>query len=583
MLKRAKGIWLVGPLALCSAEALSLRPAPSQPAILYVDDDAPPGGNGRNWRHAIRHLQDALDLAERSRAHVREIRVAQGVYKPDQGLWVEPLDQDATFFLIDGVAVRGGYRGHYAGPGNPHQRDIDAFTTYLSGDLLGDGIDYDDNSFHIVTAMYVGPETELEGFEIREATDNPDALPPEPTSGAFLAFGGKPLIQRCTFADNRGHNDSASMVLNDSNAVVRTCLFWFNLSNGNSPAIAIRFGHPIVEDCRFLNNVAFYETGGAMSAAASAAEIRRCLFLDNSAGNQGGATYIGASPLAVVEDCLYFSNSAGWEGGGHWGGGTLKRCLFVSNHASVEGGGMRGSGTTIDCAFIGNETSSRGGSAIKGGGTRINCLFMDNFAASQTNGGGAIWADFDSTLINCVFTGNRSFGPASAIYVDSGRIVTAHNCTIANNIATGSQSQAVVGEAMLSNCIVWGNSGGSIGPLVEAAFSCIENGPTGAGNIAIDPKFVDPLGGDGVPGTKDDDLRLSSGSPCIDRGDNQLLPADLFDLDGDGDLSEAVPVDFAYNPRIVSNGHGRFRVGMGAFEFVGFDGITSLRPVDLTP
>ncbi len=48
--------------------------------VLYVDDDADPGGDGSSWRMAYEFLQDALANAK----GVSEIRVAQGTYKPDR-------------------------------------------------------------------------------------------------------------------------------------------------------------------------------------------------------------------------------------------------------------------------------------------------------------------------------------------------------------------------------------------------------------------------------------------------------------------------------------------------------------------
>jgi hypothetical protein len=70
----------------------------------------------------------------------------------------------------------------------------------------------------------------------------------------------------------------------------------------------------------------------------------------------------------------------------------------------------------------------------------------------------------------------------------------------------------------------------------------------GVGNHGLDPLFIDADGADNTPGTEDDDLHLSLGSPCIDAGDNAALPPDIeFDLDG--------------NPRIVNR-----IVDMGCYE-----------------
>ena len=43
------------------------------------------------------------------------------------------------------------------------------------------------------------------------------------------------------------------------------------------------------------------------------------------------------------------------------------------------------------------------------------------------------------------------------------------------------------------------------------------------GNSSADPLFLDADGLDNIPGTEDDDLRLQSGSPAIDAGDNAAL------------------------------------------------------------
>ena len=73
--------------------------------------------------------------------------------------------------------------------------------------------------------------------------------------------------------------------------------------------------------------------------------------------------------------------------------------------------------------------------------------------------------------------------------------------------------------------------------------------------------FINPNGPDGKPGTEDDDLRLKPGSPCIDKGDANALPADSEDLDSDGDTTEPIPLDLAGKPRISGAG-----VDMGAYE-----------------
>ncbi len=76
-------------------------------------------------------------------------------------------------------------------------------------------------------------------------------------------------------------------------------------------------------------------------------------------------------------------------------------------------------------------------------------------------------------------------------------------------------------------------------------------------DIQVDPLFSDPDGADDMPGNADDDLRLASGSPCIDSGNNAAVPAGLtLDLDGNWRLSDdpATPDNGAGAPPIVDRG-----------------------------
>jgi hypothetical protein len=109
--------------------------ASAQP-VLYVDDSTTGANDGSSWCDAFVYLQEALATARASGGAVNEIRVAQGVYKPDRGANQTPGDRAASFELVDGVALRGGYVG--CGAPDPDARDIDLYGTVLRGDLNGD-------------------------------------------------------------------------------------------------------------------------------------------------------------------------------------------------------------------------------------------------------------------------------------------------------------------------------------------------------------------------------------------------------------------------------------------------------------
>ena len=113
-----------------------------QGKIIYVDSDAPSSDDGAKWSSAYRCLQNALEIANTG----DEIWVAEGTYKPDrrivdlggrEGLQIIASgDREATFQLINGVTLKGGYAG--LGHDDPDTRDIEQYQSILSGDLADD-------------------------------------------------------------------------------------------------------------------------------------------------------------------------------------------------------------------------------------------------------------------------------------------------------------------------------------------------------------------------------------------------------------------------------------------------------------
>lgn len=123
-------------VVLCTAAAVSGK-------VIYVDDSAVGANDGTSWENAYVYLQDALADANTAEKPV-EIRIAQGVYTPDQGAGFIPGDQMVEFQLINGVTILGGFAG--VGATEPNARYIEAYKTILSGDLAGDDADINDPS-----------------------------------------------------------------------------------------------------------------------------------------------------------------------------------------------------------------------------------------------------------------------------------------------------------------------------------------------------------------------------------------------------------------------------------------------------
>lgn len=101
--------------------------------IIFVDVDATSAKNGSSWPDAHICLQDALNAAR----YGDEIRVARGIYRPDQRTAstqfgpriISSGDRHDTFQLKNGVAIKGGYAGF--GERNSNERNIQSYDTAL--------------------------------------------------------------------------------------------------------------------------------------------------------------------------------------------------------------------------------------------------------------------------------------------------------------------------------------------------------------------------------------------------------------------------------------------------------------------
>jgi hypothetical protein len=481
--------------------------------ILYVDADAPIGGDGKSWATAFKHLQDALFNA----VSPAEIRVAQGIYKPHLNTYsTAPPSREDTFQLKNGVTIKGGY----AGIGSPDHsaRDIELYETILSGDLSGNDVEVDDpcdllteptrteNSWHVVIGIREGKTAVIDGFTITGGNAS---------KGAGINVGNsRPLIINCTFEGN-----SAT----DSGGAVAICDL--------EPA-------PTFINCKFNRNAAGKDGGGLWSEESNPI-LTDCTFNENWAGGEGGGIYGGAETLT---NCSFFNNSS-QVGGGVWldTRATLTNCIFAGNLAGY-GGGMyseRYSLTLSNCVFSGNTAKNNGGGMLNSEtSTFSNCMFIGNYAGR--NGGGIYnFAYCHPTFSNCTFSGNYADGAGGGLY---------------NGDDTG---------AILTNCILWADTPTEIdlwiGGTAVITYSDVEGGWVGLGNIDVDPCFIDPgyWNPNGTPADANDDFwvdgdyHLSLDSPCIDTGDpNFMAEPNETDLDG--------------NPRVIGG-----RIDMGAYEFWG--------------
>lgn len=126
----------------------------------------------------------------------------------------------------------------------------------------------------------------------------------------------------------------------------------------------------------------------------------------------------------------------------------------------------------------------------------------------------------------------------------------------------GSTSIATVAADQIFN-----EAGGGtlvVNSIVEAGLS--QGTLDGGNNVDAEPGFADANGVDQVSGTIDDDYRLTGQSIAVDAGDNDLVVADRFDVDGDGNTGEILPIDHSGAARIADAENGGV-VDLGAYEY----------------
>lgn len=551
---------------------------------LYVSASATGANNGTSWTNAFVHLQTALaaaaPLVGQCNVDGVEIWVARGTYMPDGG-YTPPGgmhvagsgNRTATFELLSGVAIYGGFRGQPGDEGmnNPTTRPPDLAPStpdpltdsILSGDLSNDDqpsfINYGENSYHVVTGSGTNATAALLGFTVTGGNGVAGAA--DESGGGLYLLNGSPSVTQCSFVANRSNsNGGAAYLTNNSSPQFSLCTFQSNLAvtGGGGGVFTNNSGIniPGFIDCVFDANESLVVDGGGGAVALNSGDttFSRCNFFGNQSMSNGGAINSRMLGTVTIIDCRFTNNIAASGVGG---------AIHLSNGSSLD---------TLRCAFYGNKSLIDAGGAINLG------------------------ANANATVVESLFSGNEG-SQGGAINSAGGGIPTANldvnSCTMTGNTAQNTAGSAIhMGEGILTltNSILWGNLGDVANTIYLSApgtptgatisYSDVEGvgGPTsptyGAGVIFINPQFVDPNGADNVLGTEDDNLRIQLGSPCIDAGNNSAVPLDTFDIDEDGNSVEFLPLDLDNKIRFIDDlgtldtGAGTAPiVDMGAYEY----------------
>lgn len=228
-------------------------------------------------------------------------------------------------------------------------------------------------------------------------------------------------------------------------------------------------------------------------------------------------------------------------------------------------------------------TRGGGGVSTYGGGaisvvdfsklTIENCILRTNVA----DYGGAVFLYHNANpmIVGNLIVDNHALQNAAAVYCGYSHPVMVNNTVVSNRIHNEQNPYiescallSFISKPVLMNNIFRNN--GPFSPYLHSQlwenkdyythYNNIEGGEAVGGNLDLDPLFALPGQWDdqGTPDWSDDvwidgDYRLLSGSPCVDAGGNSAVPPDTFDMNGNGDPAEPLPLDLGGQVRLVDD------------------------------
>jgi hypothetical protein len=510
--------------------------------VLYVKEGGT--GNGLSWADASSDLQLMINQA----CPNTEIWVAAGTHNPNRPAY----DLNVIYTGGGGLGIYNAFvlkadvkiYGGFPATGNPTMANrnwttnLTKLTGYYSlSSQVGLAVNH-----VVISAGDVGT-AELNGFTITEG----DAVRPDYITlvngievkgsggGGMAIVSSSPTISNCTFSGNRAYKGAGMSVFSSS---------------------------PTINNCTFSGNQAYYYSsydgttgGGGMSVLSSNLSISNCTFTGNAAQSNGGGVLAWESSLSL-ENCTFSGNNA------NYGGGivnyqssfpNVSNCILSGNTATY-GGGMVvsnvGNTSINNFIFSGNNATYGGGMYLLTDNILFSnvkkCAFLGNIATY----GGGIYSQANNypDVDNCVFSGNA--GTYGGAMYGTSDAQTIYNCTFSGNkTETGFLIDGATSYVYVANSIVYNNSGG-LSSTNRVIHSVVQGGFVGAGNINMDPLFVNAPSHTLAPFTNGN-YRLQVCSPAINKGNNESVFGDI-----------PTAIDGAVRIQGIA-------VDMGAYEFSG--------------
>lgn len=468
-------------------------------AVVYVDDSAPPGGDGTSWTSAYPTLVPALAAAQAG----DEVRVAKGTYLP-----TTTTNRAATFSLAPGVTLLGGYRGAFEGDGDPNARDPATYPTTLSGAIGSSAAT--DNSYCVLTLPAGAAPRLVDGLTVEAGYAAPAAATTKSGAGVRVE-GGTATLSHLIVRQNVAYESGAgiwsqyaTVTVKDSTLSANSVVSGQGISGG---AIDVNGGSLVVQGCVFNENA--NRTGGHIGAHGATSSLAGSLFLSgNAAGTttQGGGALLLESSDTTIVGCTFNGNQCTTtiSGGGAIdainGSLLVDGCSFGSNRAQY-GGAVRSralAGHVIRESTFSANLAAKGGFALQClGAVQVDgCTFVENtlLGAAVLTGGTIGVFDPDvqvgladstlacsrSTFLKNVATGRRG----GACYAD--RPVQFTACRFLGNSAStgGAVHFQLVPSSGFQTCLFSGNTAGSGGAVYGSGAGFLMSNCTLSGNKA---------------------------------------------------------------------------------------------------
>lgn len=515
--------------------------------VVYVNSGGSDDNDGTSWAGAKQTIGNAIATATPLGC---EVWVRTGTYRPG-------YLRTHSIQLVSNVDVFGGFSGTET---QRDERNFDAYPTIITGDVGYTPGDTSDDANHIVLGA---DNAILDGFTITAANTEGGG---DDCGGGVLNASASPTLRNLKFTENLAPSTGADICNRSASPTIEGC----NFTNTRSTSSGGGFG------------VSLYQQGGS-------AVIRRSVFIAIDAGRGSGAGIANEGQL-LIEDSEFRSLNIRDGGSAIYNNTgaslTIKSTLFMDNSVNSSGSGASDGGAIysngtlkiIDSTFANNKGGAGGAIGVSAGSvTIVNSRFVGNSAGIGY--GGAITVRAGAlNVAGCLFESNTAnayagySGSGGAIYMGGGGVNVVSSTFVDNSAAIDLNTDTGGGALYLgansinsvTNCLFWENTGATADDIQFNATAVLQLSSStfgagypcspAAGCVSADPGF-DPAR------TAYHDYTPSSTSGCVDTGAGGELPADTFDLDGDNDTAEALPLDLLGHPRVAGTG-----IDIGAFE-----------------